>query len=298
VALETPARTHRVTVTPLRVLRGVLGKVPRVVMYGLLIVWSSIGLFSLLWIIMTSLKTNKELFSNVWGLPSALHWENYARAWTRSKMGNYFVNSVLSIGITVPVIAVFGSMAAYVLARCKFFASKAVLLFFVAGSSIPLQLITVPLFLFFNRIGLLNSLWGLMLVYIAIHMPFTVFVLTGFFRTLPVALEEAALIDGASSHGVFWKVAFPLASPGIATVSIFNALSVWNEYMIALMLLNDRAKFTVPLGLYNLKIVQEYAADWVGLLAGLVIVLIPSIAIFLVLQRRLVKGLTVGALKG
>jgi N-acetylglucosamine transport system permease protein len=267
-------------------------------MYVVLIMWSSIGLFGLLWLVMTALKTNKELFANVWALPAAPQWENFARAWTRSKMGNYFVNSVLAVGITVPIIAVIGSMAAYVLARCRFFASRAVLLFFVAGSSIPLQLITVPLFLFFNRIGLLNSLWGLMVVYVAINMPFTVFVLTGFYRSLPVELEEAALIDGASSHGVFWKVAFPLGSPGIATVSIFNALSVWNEYMLALMLISDRGKFTVPLGLYNLKVVQDYAADWVGLLAGLVIVLIPSIGIFLLLQRRIVRGLTVGALKG
>jgi len=298
VAAHTPARTHRVSVAPLGVLRALVQKIPRILTYALLLAWSSIGLFSLLWIIMTALKTNQELFANVWGLPSAPQWDNFARAWTRSKMGNYFINSVLAVGITVPVIAVIGSMAAYVLARCRFFASRAVLLFFVAGSSIPLQLITVPLFLFFNKIGLLNSLWGLMLVYIAIHMPFTVFVLTGFYGTLPVELEEAALMDGASFHAVFWNVAFPLASPGIATVSIFNALSVWNEYMLALMLLSDRSKFTVPLGLYNLKVVQDYAADWVGLLAGLVIVLIPSIGIFLLLQRRIVKGLTVGALKG
>jgi N-acetylglucosamine transport system permease protein len=267
-------------------------------MYAVLLVWSSLGLFALAWVVMTSFKTNRELFANVWALPGGLAWDNYVRAWTRSRIGELFANSAIVVAATVPLTALLGSMAAYILSRFTFRGSTALLLFFIGGTSIPLQLIAVPLFLFFNRLGLLNSLTGLILVYVATHLPFTVFVLTGFYKSLPVELEEAALIDGASPHGVFWRVAFPLTMPGIATVSIFNALGVWNEFLIALMLISDKAKATVPLGIYNLKVTQDYAADWVGLMAGLVLALIPSLIIFLVLQGRIVRGLTLGALKG
>jgi len=268
--------------------------------YGILIVWAAICLFGFAWIVLASLKTNQELYSikRIWGLPAVPQWGNYMRAWTRSKMANFFLNSVLVSGASVLLLDLVGGMAAYVLARFRFSANRAVLAGFILGSAIPVQLITVPLYLMFNDLGLLDNLAALTMVYIAVSLPFTVFVLTGFFKTLPTELEEAAVLDGATEYGVFWRVMLPLAAPGLITVTIFNFLGIWNEYLLALMLINKTEKMTIPLGLYNLKVVQQRAADWTGLFAGFVIMLLPTIIAFIILQDRVTKGMTVGALKG
>lgn len=272
----------------------------RSLIYLLLIVWAAISLFAFVWVVLTSLKTNQELFriKSIWGFPEVPQWANYARAWTRSKMGQFFMNSVLVSVSAVMVINLVGAMAAYILARFRFFGARGILGGFILGSAIPVQLITVPLYLMFNNLNLLDNLAALGLVYVAVSLPFTVFVLTGFFRSLPTELEEAAVLDGASEYGVFWRVMLPLAMPGLITVTIFNFLGVWNEYMLALMLINEPSKMTIPLGLYNLKVVQEYAADWTGLFAGFVMVLLPTIILFILLQDRVTEGMTVGALKG
>ena len=268
--------------------------------YLILGIWAAIALFGFAWVVLTSLKTNQELFSikTIWGLPESPQWVNYARAWTRSKMGYFFLNSIIVSSVAVAAIALVAAMAAYVLARFRFFSNRAILMAFILGSAIPLQLTTVPLYLMFNSLGLLDSLVGLILVYIAVSLPFSVFVLTGFFKTLPTELEEAAVLDGASEYGTFWKVMLPLASPGLITITIFNFLGIWNEYLLALMLINKTERMTIPLGLYNLKVVQEYAADWTGLFAGFILVLLPTVIVFIILQRRITQGLTVGALKG
>jgi ABC-type glycerol-3-phosphate transport system permease component len=287
------ATTHR---KPWRFGRGLfLGMV-----YGVLIFWTAITLFGFSWVVLTSLKTNRELFSikSVWGLPATLQWENYLRAWTRSKMGQFLFNSVLVSSAAVLLINLAGSMAAYILARFRFLGNRLILGAFILGSAIPLQLITVPLYLMFNDLGLLDSLIGLVLVYIAVSMPFTVFVLTGFFKSIPTELEEAAVLDGASEYGVFWRVMLPLATPGLITVTIFNFLGIWNEYLLALMLINETEKMTIPLGLYNLQVVQQYAADFTGLFAGFTIMLVPTVAAFIFLQERITRGMTVGAIKG
>jgi len=278
-----------------------LGRISgQTLVYAILVGWSAISLFGFAWVVLTSLKTNQEMYNidSIWGLPAQPQWNNYVRAWTRSKMGNFFFNSVLVSGGSVLALNLLGSMAAYILGRFRFLGNKVVLTGFILGSAIPVQLITTPLYLMFNNLGLLDNLVALSLVYIAVSLPFTVFVLTGFFKTLPTELEEAAVLDGATEYGVFWRVMLPLARPGIITVSIFNFLGIWNEFLLALMLINETENMTVPLGLYNLKVVQEYAADWTGLFAGFVIVLLPTVIAFIILQDRVTQGMTVGALKG
>lgn len=213
-------------------------------------------------------------------------------------MGNFFANSVVVSVVTVLFIDLVASMAAYILGRFKFRGSRPILMGFILGTAIPVQMILVPIYIIFLNLKLADSLVGLVLVYTAVSLPFSIFVLTGFFRSLPKELEEAAVLDGASEYGVFWQVMLPLAMPGIITVTIFNFLGVWNEYMLALMLIKSPEKNTIPLGLYNLKWTQQYAADWTGLFAGFVIVMIPTILAFLLLQDRITRGMTVGALKG
>ena len=270
------------------------------VIYTILAIWAAISLLGFSWVVLTSLKTNQEMFRTdaIWGLPEVPQWDNYVRAWTRSKMGNYIINSVWLSVATVLFIDLISSMAAYILARFRFAGNKLILGAFILGSAIPMQLIAVPLYLMFSDLKLLNNLVAVGLVYAAVSLPFTVFILTGFFRSLPSELEDAAVLDGASEYGVFWRVMLPLSTPGLITVTIFNFLGVWNEYMLALMLINEPTKMTIPLGLYNLKVVQEYSADWVGLFAGFVMILIPTLVLFFILQERVTEGMTVGALKG
>ena len=272
----------------------------KTVVYALLILWASISLFGVTWVILTSLKTNQELYAiqSIWGFPAVPQWINYANAWVRSRMDQFFINSIVVSVATVSLINIVASMAAYILGRFKFKVAKPLLLFFMIGMAIPVQMILVPLFLLFLNLKLADTLIGLILVYTSVSLPFSIFVLTGFFRSLPKELEEAAVLDGATEYGVFWHVMLPLAKPGIITISIFNFLGIWNEYMMALFLLRSPGKFTIPLGLYNLKVTQQYAADWTGLFAGLVIVMIPTILFFIILQGRITRGMTVGAIKG
>jgi ABC-type glycerol-3-phosphate transport system permease component len=266
--------------------------------YGVMIGWSLISLLSVGWIAMSSFKTNQELFANVWALPENLQWVNYLNAWTRSQMNRFFLNSVLVSATSVTLTSLVAAMASYILARFQFRGNRFLLILFIAGMAIPLQLILVPIFLMFNRLHFTNSLIALVAMYVTISLPFSIFVLTGFFRTLPRELEESAVLDGATEYQVFWLVMLPLAKPGLFTISIFNFLNIWNEYLFALFLLNDSAKMTVPVGIYKLRIIQGSTSDWTSMIAGLIIILVPTLIFYLIFQHRIIGGLTAGALKG
>ena len=268
--------------------------------YLLLCAWSALTLFSFGWVVATSLKTNREVLApkTIWALPKVPQFINFVTAWQRSKMGTYFYNSVVVTVSSTVLIAVIAAMAAYILARFRFRGASLLLYYFLVGTAIPMHIIIVPIYLLYSGLGLLNSLIGLIFVYTAVSLPFSVFVLTGFFRSLPHELEEAGVLDGASESTLFFRIVAPLAMPGIVSVSIFNALGIWNDYLLAFMLMTSPEKRTIPVGLYNLKIVQTYAADWVTLFAGVVIVLVPSVVIYLSLHQRITSGLTVGAIKG
>jgi ABC-type glycerol-3-phosphate transport system permease component len=266
--------------------------------YLVLILWSGLSLFCLLWVLANSFKTNQELFANAWALPANLQWANYLKAWQKTHMDRFLLNSVAVCVGAVTLTAALAAMSSYVLARFSFIGRRPILVILLAGLAIPMQLITIPLFLLFTQWGLINSLPALTLVYVAISLPFSIFVLTGFFRTVPRELEEAAVLDGANEYQVFWQIMLPLVRPGLVTVSIFNFLNIWNEYLLALMLLNKPENMTVPMGLYFLRVTQGAASDWVSMIAGLVIVLTPTFIFFLIFQNRIAGGLTVGALKG
>jgi N-acetylglucosamine transport system permease protein len=187
-------------------------------------------------------------------------------------------------------------MAAYVLARFRFPGNRFVYYLFVSGMSFPVILALVPLFYVMNNMGLLNTKQGLILVYIAYSLPFTVFFLTGFFRTLPSSVAEAALLDGASHTRTFFQVMLPMAKPGMISVGIFNFLGQWNQYLLPTVLNTGEDKL-VPQGLVALAVSQGYKGDWSGLFAGLVMAMLPVLAIYIVFQRQVQAGLTAGALK-
>ena len=255
------------------------------------------------WVAYSSLKPDDAIFRDTFALPSlgSLHTGNYTHAWTEAHFGDYFLNSVLVTCSAVVLIVALGSTAAYALARFTHPVGKIVFGVIVAGLTIPAQLAIVPLFFELRAAGLLNSRLGLILVYTANGLPFAVFILAGFFRSLPRSLYEAAVVDGCGEFSAFWKVLLPLARPGLVTVAIFQFIGVWKEYFYAFMLVSgDTAGSarTVPLGLANLSIAAEYRSQYGMLFAGIILVTLPILVVYVALQRQIVRGIAAGALKG
>lgn len=277
---------RRIAIHPFGLLRGlIIGS------------WILITVSSITWVAISSFKTNPEFFQSIWSWPQSLQLENYVRAWRIVRLKDYFSNSLFMTSTTTIANLLLASMAAYALSRFNFRGNRLILLAFVAGLGVPLQLLLIPLYFLLRDLHLLNSLPGLGVVYVTVWLPFSIFVLTGFFATLPSEIDEAAMIDGCSEFKIFWRIALPLASPGLLTVGILNALSIWNEYLLAMTFLRNRNLYTLPVGLYEMQVTMQYTADWTALFAGFIISLIPSFVIFITLQKYITAGLTVGALK-
>jgi ABC-type glycerol-3-phosphate transport system permease component len=271
----------------------------RLLLYVFLVSYCLTSVGAFLWIASISLKSNPEFFAtSPWSVPKSPSLENYREAWTTAKIGTFVLNSAIVTAVSVGVTLVVSSMAAYVLSRVQFRGSNALTTFFLLGLMIPGFLVIVPLYFLLRDLHLLGSLYGLIIVYIATQIPFSIYVLTGFFRTLPQELEEAAFVDGASALTVFARIMLPLAGPGIASVALLNGLAIWNEFFFALVFLSDESKLTLPVGLYRLSINAEYSAQWTPLFAGLVLAMIPVLVVFGVAQERITRGLTLGAVKG
>jgi N-acetylglucosamine transport system permease protein len=295
-------------------------------LYLPLALYSLVIVFPLAWMGYTSLKTSPEITKSVWSLPAEAQWKNYDAAWNgmagEPGMKASFVNSLVVTVITVTLILAIGAMATYALTRFRFRGAGAILNLFISGMAFPIFLAVVPLFLLLNQTrieglapkGFINSgvlpipipfidpppavNLGLIAVYVAYSLPFTVFVLSGFFRSLPDELAEAASVDGASRWQVMLRVMLPLARPGLVVAGVFNFLGIWNEYPLALVLITDRARYTLPLGLAQITQRQQYSADWGALFAALVIVMIPTMLVYTVFQRQVSESLTAGAVKG
>lgn len=257
--------------------------------------WAAFIVFAFVWLVFSSVKDNRELFENMWSLPSHLQFVNYKTAWSAADLTTAFTNSVLVVtGSVIGIVAV-SAPAAYVLSRIPFKGANLITNYFIVGIGIPVEVILIPLFTMMARIRLVNSLWGLGLVYVALSLPFTIYLLTGFFRSLPYELEEAAAIDGAGPFWTFFRVMMPLARPGLVTAAVLNAVGLWNEYLLALVLLNDNAKYTLSLGILNMYASMRYTSNWVGLFAGVVIVVLPVALIYAWLSNRIIEGLTLGS---
>lgn len=267
-------------------------------LYGTLILYAVVVIYPMVWLLAASLKTSRELFVTPWGLPASPQWVNFATAWTEAGIGRYFMNSVFVTAVTMFFILLIGSMAAYALARFAFRGSTAIYNVFLSGMMFPIFLGIVPLFLLLRNLSMWNNYFGLITVYVAYSLSFTIFILTGFFRTLPHELAEAGLIDGCSQFAVFWRIMMPLAKPGLIAAGIFNFFGIWNEYPLALVIIADNDLRTLPLGIANLLMVQHYETNWGVLFAGLVMVMIPTLVVYLFFQRQITEGLTAGALKG
>ncbi|MGV3613687.1 MAG: carbohydrate ABC transporter permease [Fimbriimonas sp.] len=255
-------------------------------------------LMPLLWVLVSSVKQGADILGRPWGMPSSLQWSNYGKAWGEAGIGRAFVNSLIVTVATLLILIPAGAMAAYVLAKYTFRGAKAISVTFLGGMMFPHFLVVVPLFLMLRDLRMLDTLHGLVIVYVAYSLSFTIFVLGGFFQTLPDELAEAAQLDGCTHAGTFWKVMLPLARPGLLVVGIFNAIGLWNEYGLALVLLPSEKNQTLPLGIANLTMTQQYQSDWGALFAGLVIVMLPVLFVYWIFRDRIHDTMLAGAVKG
>ncbi|MFD6695964.1 carbohydrate ABC transporter permease [Micromonospora aurantiaca (nom. illeg.)] len=291
------AETTRATAPADRPPRRELG-VANVFSHGFLLLWAAMTVLPLAWMVLSSLKSNGEIIAEPWGLPEALRFDNWSRAWTSAHIGRFFFNSLVVVAGSLSLTMLLGATAAYVFARYEFRGRQVVYYLFVGGMMFPVFLALVPLFFVVRSVGLLGTWPGLILVYTAYSLPFTVFFLTAFFRTLPTSVAEAALIDGCGHFRLFFRVMLPMARPGLISVGIFNFLSHWNQFLLPQVLLpGDGQDRMLAQGLSSLAVSQGYAGDYAQLFAGLTIAVLPVLVVYVAFQRQVQSGLTAGQLK-
>jgi raffinose/stachyose/melibiose transport system permease protein len=260
---------------------------------GIILVLSA---FPFYWMICNSAKEDTEIFANPIGLPASFRFRNYLDAWVAADLGTAFVNSIIVTGATVLTILVVGSLAAYPLSRMRFFGRRFFLLFFTAGLVVAQEVVLIPLFSLFQSLGLLNSLWSVILANSTYGLPLAILLFSQFFRAIPLELEESARIDGCRSFTFLWSILLPLSKPVIGSVTIFVSLFTWNEYLFALTFLREPASKTLPVKMQ--VFFADYSTDWSKLFAALVMATVPVILLYLAMQRSFVRGLTAGAVKG
>lgn len=262
------------------------------------------------WVFMASIKQNTEFYGNPWALPLGVHLQNFADAWSKARMGEFFLNSVIVTVLALCILLVVALPAAYVLARYRFFGKKVLNALFMGGLFINVNYIVVPIFLMlvdgdkalrgvFGNGFFLNNIFVLAVIYAATALPFTIYLLSSYFATLPKDFEEAAFVDGAGYFKTMVRIMLPMAKPSIITVILFNFLSFWNEYIISMTMLSDpHGAKTLPVGLMNLMRAQNAAAQYGQMYAGLVIVMLPTLILYILVQKKLTQGMTLGGLKG
>ncbi|MFI0976549.1 carbohydrate ABC transporter permease [Streptomyces sp. NPDC021093] len=266
--------------------------------HAFLVLWTVMAAGPLIWVAITAFRTSVDILNDPMGLPASLHWQNFVNAWTTAHIGQYAINSLIILAGSLTGTMLLGSMAAYVIARFTFPGNKLVFMLFAGGMMFPVILALIPLFAVMENFQLLDTRLGLIISYIAYSLPFTIFFLTSFFRTLPTGVQEAAMMDGASHTRTFFQIMLPMAKPGLVSIGIFNFLGQWNQYLLPLLLNNeDESSYVLPQGLASLAIAQGYRGDWGALFAGLTIAMVPVLVVYAVFQRQVQAGLTAGALK-
>ena len=271
-----------------------------VLAHGFLVGWALLTTLPLLWAVLSSFKSDTEILTDPWGLPARVRWENWARAWNEAHIGRYFLNSAIVVTGALVLTMLLGAMAAYVLARYRFRGRRIVYFAFVGGMMFPVFLALVPLFFVVRNLGLLGTLPGLILVYAAYSLPFTVFFLTAFFRTLPTSVAEAAMVDGCGHFRLFLQVMLPMARPGLVSVGIFTFLFQWNQYVLPIVLMQGEGaerRWVLAQGLTALAVNEGYRGDYSGLFAGMTIAMLPVLIGYLALHRQVQSGLAAGQLR-
>ena len=270
--------------------------VTAVILVGLMLLYTFYTFGPLVWVFTMSLKTTPQIREFPYAFPASPRWSNYVEVWRQANFAQYFSNSVLVVGGAIVVLILIGSMAAYVFARFRFRGSNFLYMAIFAAILVPPQMLLIPVFSLLVKYHLLNTRLGLTLVYVTIQLPMTIFILRSFFEQIPESLAEAARIDGCSEWSTFWRIMFPITTPAISTLTIVNFIFLWNEFMFAVVLIQEEAVRTLPLGV--MTFVGEVYEDLGHMAAGVVISLLPVLILYLFLSDRFIEGMRAGAVKG
>ena len=262
-----------------------------------LIAWVVVICAPLLWVVMSSFKTTAQIFQSPFSLPTSLNFDNYVSAWTTASIGSYFFNTIIVVGSALVIVMLLGAMCAYVLARYEFKGNKVIYYLMLAGLTFPVFLAVVPLFQTLRGFGLLNTFPGLIITYVAFALPFTVFFLYSFFRTLPQEVAEAAAMDGAGPWRIFFNIMLPMAKPGLASVAIFNFLGLWNQFLLPIALNTNSANYVLSQGMASFASQAGYAVNFGALFAAVVITVLPVLVTYIIFQRQLQGSVSSGLLK-
>lgn len=267
-------------------------KIPVYIIAIMLLLFTGIPFF---FMVNTSLKNQFDFLQSPWSIPKSLYLDNFINIF-QSSFATYFVNSIIISVTSVTLVVIFASLVSYPLARIKFKLSQPVYLLFLVGMMIPVHSTLIPIFVLTQKIGLYNNLWGLLGPYIAFALPVSIVIFVQFMKEIPNELVEAARIDGAGHFGIFWRVMFPLLTPAVSTVYIYNFIHTWNEFIFALVLVQSDKSMTLPLGLREFY--GEFSVDIPAMMAALTLASLPLLLVYFVAQRRVVEGLAAGSIKG
>ncbi|HGG06714.1 MAG TPA: carbohydrate ABC transporter permease [Aliiroseovarius sp.] len=264
-------------------------------MHIFLVISAAFVLYPIFMMVMSGFKTNGEIFASPFALPKSLNFDNYKVIWTQTDVPRYLLNSTIVTVISVFLLLVTGTMAAYAISRYRFRGSIMVSLFFLAGLMLPLRLAIIPLFIQLKYLGLVNNLAGLIFIYTAMSLPSTVFILTGFLRALPGELEDSARMDGASELRIMVQIMVPLITPAMVIAGIYNAVPIWNDFFFPLIFIQDPQLKTLAQGLTSFF--GEYSVNFGVLYAGLTLAALPVVVVFIIQSKRFIAGMTAGAIK-
>ena len=265
-----------------------------IVKYLFLTIMAVISLYPFIWVLISSFKDNNSIFGDPFGLPKELLIENYREVWEGADVGRNFLNSMYVCLVTLVILIVITSMGSYILTRV--WKNGFLSIYFSLGIMIPIHALLIPSVLIFKRMGLTDNLFALVLMYTATNISFSMFIMNGFFEGIPREMDEAATIDGCSSSQIFFRIIFPIAKPGIATVATLAFLNCWNDLLLGLVLISSPHKKTLSLAISALK--GSYATRYGLLCAGFVISIIPVVIMYLLFQKQVIAGMTAGAVKG
>lgn len=253
-------------------------------------------IYPVVWMTLSSFKSQAELYDNPWGWPQTFTLDNYVRAFVNGNIGRYFLNSVFIAAVSVVLIVLLSVMAAYGITRLKWKLSGFALTVFVAGMMIPTYGALIPLYNIFNKMGILNNYLSVIISHTTFGLPLGIFIMSGFMQAIPRELEEAAILDGCSILQMFKRVIMPIVRSGIVTISVISFINVWNDLLFGQIFLNDKEKMPLTVGLLEFK--GRFGTDYVGMLAAIVVTVIPVVAIYTILHDKIIDGMTAGAVKG
>ena len=268
----------------------------KVILYVILAVLALIWIVPMLTLLLTAIKGKKDFYSglSLFSVPAEIAWDNFTNAITKGRLLTYMKNDLIVSGLKVPIGIVIEALAAFALTRLNIKHKTGWFVFFLVGMMLPMQTALVPINIIYSKLNLLNSYFGLFYVYVGFGISYGILILRGFFKGIPKDIDEAAYIDGCTRWQMFWRILLPIAKPAVATLIITDFLATWNEYLLARVIINDNMKKTVPVGI--MTFVGEHGTDYGYLCAGVLLSVIPVLAVYLIFQRYFVEGMA-GAVK-